>query len=332
MWIKDEDLEVFCDILSDVFVDHYIHPSTEWASSLPAKDLQLEFTRFLKKKHQAEKFQKLREEGLDKEHFHFGVNNSGTRPNEKDFEQMADFLVPKRIILNVADLKKAFTGLQLLLEGGGYIPTCIQNKFAQLRIQIESDPISKARDIRERRKLIVQTLAQAIAFEKGRFNVTEIKDYIFNLDAKMKYVAFLDQWNCINNYDNEEEIEFDTTPDKDQGKSIEKLISKINPLPKNKRRGRRTENTRETKDVKFIPGIFQFENDLTRINYFKLRIFSHFFAMVLTNEGKSLHQIIEHPVFVKYQNQLPVLPLLYDLMPHWAACAVEYVNSKPRSS
>jgi hypothetical protein len=330
MWVEDEDLEVFCDILSDVFVDHYISPSTEWASCLLSKDLQLEYNRFFKKKQQAEKFRELRQVGLDKEPFHFGVNNFGRRPTEEDFQLMAEFLLPKGSILNVADCKKAFTGLTLLLEGGGYIPIHIQNKFAKLGILIESDPISKARDRRERRKLVVQTIAQAIAYEKGRFNEREIKNYIFNLDTKMKYLTFLNQWNCINNH--EDEIDPDIEPDKDQGRSIEKLISKVNPLSKEKRKGRGSQGSRDTKDIKFIPGIFQVESSLTRINYHKLRIFSHFFAITLRNEEKSLNQIIEHPVFIKYQNQLPVLPLLYDLMPHWAACAIKYVDSKLSSS
>jgi hypothetical protein len=233
MWIEDDELEIFCDLLSAAYIDHYIKPSIEW-TSLPSKELEAEFERFKQKKYQAEKNLV---GGLDKETWprllHFGSDSIGPLDSsmEKVFQAMTKFLGAESYIHNCLDLQKAYFALRWILEeSGSYVPKSIQEKLEKVNLSIDSSRVTEW----DKKHIVIQTTAQVIAFDHGYFNIRKIKEEILNFDYIKKSWFYLDQWKSAFEYNKNE----CPCEDKDRAKAIERLIASVNPLPANKRRGR----------------------------------------------------------------------------------------------
>jgi hypothetical protein len=295
MWVEDDELKIFCDLLSEVYIENYIEPSNEW-TKLPITELEKEFHRFKRKKLQAEK----EKDPIQKtaQPLHFWFKESGAI-DDAMFQQMAEFLMPRGVIRNNMDLKKAYLALRWMLEDHGcYISSNIHTKVKAAGIMINSSRITE----REKKHIAIQAMAQVIAYYNGYFNIKKIKTVILEIDSEIGNYLYLDQWKSARDYDES----VDGFEPKDRAKKLERLIASINPIP-GSQMGRTPKTPKLSTEIRHIPGIFEEINGMTKIHFGKLKIAVTYLALSLGLCYDSYNEMMEHPIILKYCNRLPIL-------------------------
>jgi hypothetical protein len=192
----------------------------------------------------------------------------------------------------------------------------IQKKLSEVKVSIDSSRVTEW----DKKHIAIQATAQVIAYEKGDFNIKKIKELILKFDEEMKRLLYLNEWKSALNYDESE----DAFEAKDRAKTMERLISSINPIPKEKRKGRHPNVPRVIREIVFIPGIFDERDGITKINFRKLKIAFYYLAVVLAFKRYPVVAIKKHPIILKYTKPIPVF--FHSLLECWIDEALKMVD------
>ena len=275
----DNPMRDFEDALLQIYMDNYGDP-VPWIDWKTGDDKKILKTckNFLKKREQFREqtalkiLQQSKNKGPRQSRPSITFTFKGQTLSQEELANIIP-LPPSSVVINEqVTLSDSLCDLEYALAEGIYIPENVQQK---LGIYIDYTPLSK----KDRKHIPIQAAAQVIGYQLDEFNAQHVKNEMFNND-KLFGILPLDEWKSVRDYD-ESEAGFS---DKDRAKRIVTLISSVNPIPIEKRRGRKPYSARSIEvEPILIPSMINPKTH--RVNYQKVNIAIEYIAKVLVIYG-----------------------------------------------